>query len=122
MRFAGLFRLGVLGRVASVLCAVLIALAGLAVTAARSTRDATDGALAIEVEFAERVKSESTLASALGNFSFAAERLRATSPADARSLDRELAASDLDLATRLAASVTDSTDEIAHQRAIVGPI
>lgn len=114
--------MGVLGKVAGALCAVLIALAGLAFIAVRSTRDATAGADSIESEFADRVKSGRALSTALVNFSIAQERLRVTSSAEAREHDVELAASDTKLAQQLSTATHDTKDEVANDAAVVGPI
>lgn len=116
------FRLGVLGKVAGALCALLIALAGLAFMAVRSTRDATAGADKIEAEFAERVKSGAALTTALENFSVAQVGLHVTGPVEALARDRALAASDTKLAARIAATIEDSSDEAEEEGAVVGAI
>lgn len=100
---------------ATALCAVLVALAGLALLAVRSTRDATEGANRIESEFGERVKSGAALTSALTNYSIAQERLRVTSAGEARRQGIELADSDARLGQRIAAALNDSNREVAEE-------
>ena len=115
-------RLGVLVKVTGALCAILIALAGLALLAVRTTRDATDGADQIESEFAERVRSGTASSTAFVNFSIAQVRLRVTSPAEVRAHDLELAASDKKLAREVAVVIDDSKDESADEGDIVRTI
>ena len=122
MKSLSAVRLGLLGKVAGSLLAIVIALACLALIAVRSTRDATAGADQIESEFAERVKSGTALATALGNFSIARVRLRVTSPAEARAYDVELAANDTRLAEQIAAAIDDSVDEEADEGGVVRTI
>jgi diguanylate cyclase (GGDEF)-like protein len=113
-------RLGVLGKVAAALCAVLIALAGLALIALHSTREATTGAERVESGFAERVTTGTALYTLLVNVALAEERLRVTSPAEIRELDLELTANDAKLARQMSAALDDPNGEVAAEAALSG--
>ena len=120
MKLESIPRPGVLGKVAGALCAVLIALAGLAFIAARSTREATVGADSIESEFAERVKTGTALYTLLVNVALAEERLRVTSPAEVRELDLELTANDAKLAQQMSAALDDPNGAVAAETELSG--
>ena len=98
----------VLRRVTVAVLATLLALAAIAFTAVRATRDATQGANRVESEFAERVATDAALLAATENLDLAELRLRAATPRDASRLDSRLATSDARLAQDISITLDPS--------------
>jgi diguanylate cyclase (GGDEF)-like protein len=84
----------IVSKAALAVVAFALALTAVAWLAVRATDDATGGAMRVEAEFAERVNTDAAMRVAQDNFRIAHARMRATSPREARAIDRQLDRSD----------------------------
>ncbi len=87
----------IVSKAAVAVVAFALALTAVASVAVHATDDATEGAAAVEREFAERVNTDSAMRAAQDNFRIAHARMRAATPREARAVDRELDRSDAKL-------------------------
>jgi diguanylate cyclase (GGDEF)-like protein len=87
----------IVGKAAVAVVAFALALTAVAWVAIRATDDATNGAAAVEREFAERVRSDAALHIAQANNRLARDRMRARDAVEARRLDRALDVADAQL-------------------------
>lgn len=97
---------GVLAKVLAASCLLLVALGGIVWAAVDTTRGATAGADAIALVFTERATTDRALLLASENAGLVAERIIARDPALIDLLDRELATSDLQLATAIVPAIS----------------
>jgi len=111
----------IVSRAAFAVVAFALALTAVAWVAARATDDATSGATAVEREFAQRVDTDAAMRVAQDNFRLAHARMRASTPAEARTLDRQLDRSDAALDVAVGRAVA-SAEAGAAERAMVGRI
>jgi diguanylate cyclase (GGDEF)-like protein len=98
----------IVSKAAVAVVAFALALTAVAWVAVRATDDATEGAAAVEREFAERVNTDSAMRVAQDNFRIAHARMRAATPSEARTVDRELDRSDAKLNEALGVALSSN--------------
>jgi len=98
----------IVSKAAVAVVAFAFALMAVAAVAALATHDATSGAARVENEFAQRVRIDEAMRLTQANARLATQRMRATSPAESRTFDRRLDASDVRLAKAIGGALRDS--------------
>jgi diguanylate cyclase (GGDEF)-like protein len=103
----GTLHTSIVGKAAVAVVAFALALAAVAWVAVRATDDATNGAAAVEREFAERVRSDAAMSVEQANNRLARDRMRARDAAEARRLDRAIDLADARLNEALGRALDD---------------
>jgi diguanylate cyclase (GGDEF)-like protein len=108
----------IVSKAAVAVVAFVLALSAVAWVAVRATDDATEGAAAVEREFAERVNTDAAMRVAQDNFRIAHARMRAATPSEARAVDRRLDRSDAKLNEAIGVALASNDFKGAELRVV----